>query len=336
MPEQNLQVLLARRPEGEPTADCFELRESRVPQPGPGEVLIHHEWLSLDPYMRGRMSAAASYAKPVEVGAVMEGQCVGRVERSEHPGFAPGDLVVGGYGWQQWSAVPGERLGKLPTGLDRPSLALGLLGMPGLTAYLGLEDIGQPKAGETVVVSAATGAVGSVVGQLAVLAGARAIGVAGGAEKCRFAEQELGYAACLDHRGPDLGAALDAACGTGVRGGVDVYFENVGGAVQRAVFPRLRDFGRMVMCGMVAEYNLPERLPGPNLMDCVRKRLRIQGLIVTDQWQRIGEWQAKALPLVREGRLRYREDVVRGLERAPAAFIGLLRGENFGKLVVAI
>jgi len=332
MPEQNLQVLLARRPEGEPTPDCFELRESPIPQPRPGEVLIRHEWLSLDPYMRGRMSAAKSYAKPVEVGAVMEGQCVGRVERSEHPGFAPGDQVVGGYGWQQWSAVPGERLGKLPAGLERPSLALGLLGMPGLTAYLGMADIGQPKPGETVVVSAATGAVGSVVGQLATLAGARAVGIAGGAEKCRFATEELGYAACLDHRGPDLRAALDAACPEGV----DIYFENVGGAVQRAVFPRLRDFARMIMCGMVAEYNLPERLPGPNLMDCVQKRLRIQGLIVSDQWQRIGEWQAKALPLVQQGKLRYREDVAHGLEQAPAAFLGLLRGQNFGKVVVEL
>ena len=332
MPEQNLQVLLARRPEGEPTPDCFELREAPVPQPGSGEALIRHEWLSLDPYMRGRMSAAKSYAKPVEIGAVMEGQCVGRVERSEHPGFAPGDRVLGGYGWQQWSTVPGERLGKLPAGLERPSLALGLLGMPGLTAYLGMTDIGQPKPGETVVVSAATGAVGSVAGQLAKLAGARAVGIAGGAEKCRFAEQELGFNACLDHRGPDLGAALDAACPAGI----DVYFENVGGAVQRAVFPRVRDFGRMIMCGMVAEYNRRESLPGPNLMDCVRKRLRIQGLIVTDQWQRISEWQAKALPLLREGKLRYREDVVRGLEQAPAAFIGLLHGRNFGKLVVEL
>jgi NADPH-dependent curcumin reductase len=333
MPEQNLQVLLARRPEGEPTADCFELREAPIPQAGPGQVLIRHEWLSLDPYMRGRMSAAKSYAKPVEVGAVMEGQCVGTVERSEHPRFAPSERVLGGYGWQQWSAVPGERLNALPPDLDRPSLALGLLGMPGLTAYLGMADIGQPKPGETVVVSAATGAVGSVVGQLAKFAGARAVGVAGGAEKCRFAEAELGYEACLDRRGaPDLGAALDAACPEGV----DVYFENVGGAVQRAVFPRLRDFARMVMCGMVAEYNLAEPLPGPNLMSCVRKRLRIQGLIVTDQWQRIGEWQAKALPLLREGKLRYREDVVRGLERAPAALIGLLRGENFGKVVVEL
>jgi NADPH-dependent curcumin reductase CurA len=332
MPQQNPQILLARRPDGEPTPDCFELRETPIPEPGPGEVLVRHGWLSLDPYMRGRMSAAKSYAKPVEVGAVMEGQCVGTVETSEHPGFAPGDQVVGGSGWQGWSAVPGERLVKLPPGLDQPSLALGILGMPGLTAYLGMEEIGQPKPGETVVVSAATGAVGGVVGQLAKLAGARAVGVAGGAEKCRFAEQELGYAACIDHRAGDLGAALDLACPEGI----DVYFENVGGAVQRAVFPRLRDFARMVMCGMVAEYSDRERQPGPNLMDCVRKRLRIQGFIVSDQFNRMGEWQAKALPLIKEGRLRYREDVVRGLENAPAAFMGLLRGENFGKLVVEI
>lgn len=332
MTDQNLQILLAHRPEGEPTAECFTVQRAPIPAPQPGEVLIRHEFLSLDPYMRGRMSAAKSYAKPVELGAVMEGQCVGVVERSEHPGFTPGDRVLGGYGWQRWSAVPGGRLSKLPAELERPSLALGVLGMPGLTAYLGLADIGQPKAGETVVVSAATGAVGGVAGQLAALAGARPVGIAGGPEKMRLATEELGYAACIDHRAGDLAAALDAACPEGI----DVYFENVGGAVQRAVFPRLRDFGRMVMCGMVAEYSLRAPLPGPNLMDCVRKRLRIQGLIVTDQWQRLGEWQAKALPLVRDGRLRYREDVVQGLERAPAAFIGLLRGQNMGKLVVAL
>lgn len=332
MADQNLQILLARRPDGEPTPDCFELREGPVPTPGAGEVLVRHEWLSLDPYMRGRMSAAKSYAKPVEIGAVMEGQCAGTVAASEDPGFAPGDRVVGGFGWQAWSAVPAQRLAKLPPGLERPSLALGLLGMPGLTAYVGLTDIGQPKPGETVVVSAATGAVGSVVGQLAKLAGARAIGIAGGAEKCRFAEHDLGFDRCLDHREGDLGAALDQACPEGI----DVYFENVGGAVQRAVFPRLRDFGRMIMCGMVAEYNASEPLPGPNLMACVRKRLRIQGFIVSDRFDRIGEWHATALPLVRDGRLRYREDVVHGLRKAPEAFLGLLRGENFGKLVVEI
>lgn len=327
----NQQVLLRRRPEGVPTADCFELREGPVPVPGPGEVLLRHEFLSLDPYMRGRMSAAKSYAAPVALGAVMEGQCVGRVERSEAPGFAVGDHVVGGAGWQQWSAVAAARLHKLDPAMEHRSLALGLLGMPGLTAYLGMTDIGQAKAGETVVVSAATGAVGSVAGQLARLAGARAVGIAGGAEKCRFAMEELGFEACIDHRG-DLGAGLEAACPDGI----DVYFENVGGAVQRAVFPRLADFGRMIMCGMVAEYNLAEPPPGPNLMSTFRKRLRIQGLIVSDQWNRLGEWHAKAGPLVAAGTLRYREDVVDGLERAPEAFFGLLRGENFGKLVVRL
>jgi NADPH-dependent curcumin reductase CurA len=212
------------------------------------------------------MSDAKSYAKPVEIGAVMECQAVGFVERFEAPGFAPGDAVFGGYGWQAYSAVDAARLRKLPSEMA-PSLALGVLGMPGLTAYVGMADIGQAKPGETVVVSAASGAVGSVAGQIARNAGAHVVGVAGGADKCAFVKHELGFDACVDHRAGDLGAALDTACPDGI----DVYFENVGGAVQRAVFPRLRDFGRVVMCGMVAEYNDTSPAPGPNLMSAVRK-----------------------------------------------------------------
>lgn len=332
MAERNRQVLLRRRPNGAPTAEDFEFAETPVPEPGDGEALIRGIYLSLDPYMRGRISAARSYAKPVEIGAVIEGRVVGRVERSRAPEVQEGDFVLGGYGWQQWSVRPARDLIRLDPTEAPLSTALGVLGMPGLTAYVGLAEIGRPKQRETVVVSAASGAVGAVAGQLARREGARVVGIAGGADKCRYVESELGFDRCLDHRATDLGAALDAACPDGI----DVYFENVGGAVQRAVFPRLNDFGRMIMCGMVSEYNDLMPRPGPNLMAAVRKRLRIQGFIVSDHWRRFGEYRAMAAPLVREGALRYREDIVDGLDRAPAAFIGLLQGQNFGKLLIRL
>jgi NADPH-dependent curcumin reductase CurA len=332
MAETNLQILLRRRPQGAPTPDDFEIAETPVPEPRDGEVLVRARWLSLDPYMRGRMSEAKSYAKPVDLGAVMEGQTAGEVVASRAPGFAPGDTVLGGYGWQRFSCVAPARLFKVDPEEAPLSASLGVLGMPGLTAWVGLEDIGQPKAGETVVVSAASGAVGQVVGQIAKVRGCRVVGVAGGPEKGRFAVQELGFDACIDHRG-DLKAQLDEACPAGI----DVYWENVGGAVQRAVFPRLNDFGRMVMCGMIAEYNDTQVAPGPNLMSAVRKRLRIQGFIVSDTgWPRYPEFRRQMLGWMREGRMKWREDVVEGLRRAPEAFIGLLKGENFGKLVVRV
>jgi NADPH-dependent curcumin reductase len=332
MPAENRQVLLQRRPIGAPSPDDFTIVDSPAPQPNAGEVLLRGIYLSLDPYMRGRLSAARSYAKPVDIGAVIEGRVVGQVVRSEHPDFRPGDFAHGGYGWQLYSAVPGAGLVKLDPADAPISTALGVLGMPGLTAYVGLSDIGQPRAGETVVISAASGAVGAVAGQLARNAGARVVGIAGGSAKCRYVEHGLGFDACVDHRATDLGAALDAACPNGI----DVYWENVGGAVQQAVFPRLNDFARMVLCGMVSEYNDAQPRPGPNLMPAVRKRLRIEGFIVSDQWQRLVEYRAMAAPMVRAGRLKYREDIVEGLDNAPAAFIGLLQGRNFGKLLVRL
>src|SRR6516165_8923082 len=332
MENSNRQVLLKRRPTGAPTTSDFEIAEAPLPDAGEGEVLVRGIYLSLDPYMRGRISGARSYARPVDVGAVIEGRVVGQVARSRDPAFREGDCVYGGYGWQLYSAVPGKDLLKLDPAEAPLSTALGVLGMPGLTAFVGLSEIGRPQRGETVVVSAASGAVGAVVGQLARRAGAHAVGIAGGADKCRYVEAELGFDACIDHRSGDLGAALDRACPNGI----DVYWENVGGAVQHAVFPRLNDFGRAVMCGMVSEYNDVEPRPGPNLMAVVRKRIKIQGFIVSDQWQRFGEYRAMAAPLVRSGELKYREDIVDGLERAPEAFIGLLQGRNFGKLVVKL
>lgn len=333
MAETNLQILLRRRPQGEPTPDDFEAREAPAPEPAEGEVLVRARFLSLDPYMRGRMSDAKSYAKPVELGAVMEGQTAGEVVASRAPGFAPGDTVLGGFGWQRFSAVPAERLFKVDPDEAPLSASLGVLGMPGLTAWVGLEDIGQPKQGETVVVSAASGAVGQVVGQIAKIRGCRVVGVAGGKAKGDYVTGELGFDACVDHRGEDLKERLGAACPDGI----DVYWENVGGAVQAAVFPRLNDFGRMVMCGMIAEYNDTSPRPGPNLMACVRKRLRIQGFIVSDSgWQRYGRFRSEMLGWMREGRMKWREDVADGLRNAPEAFIGLLKGKNFGKLVVRV
>jgi NADPH-dependent curcumin reductase CurA len=332
-------VLLARRPQGAPVPDDFAFEEAPAPRPAEGEVLLRHRFISLDPYQRGRMDDVKSYAKPVELGAVMECQAVGEVVESRDPRFSPGDWVLGGYGWQRFSTRPASVLIRIDPAEAPPSTALGVLGMPGLTAWVGLEDIGQPKPGETLVVSAASGAVGLVVGQIGKQRGARVIGIAGGKAKCDWVVQELGFDACLDHRGPHLGTALDAACPDGI----DVYWENVGGTVQEAVFPRLNNFGRMVMCGMVAQYNVAAGAaaagapPGPNLGPVVRKRLRIQGFIVNDTgWPRYAQFRAEILGWMRDGKLRYREDIVEGLRAAPAAFIGLLEGKNFGKLLIKV
>jgi NADPH-dependent curcumin reductase len=332
MPETNRQVLLKRRPNGMPVPEDFSIVDGAVPEPGDGQVLLRGIYLSLDPYMRGRISGQQSYAQPTGIGDVIEGRVVGRVARSRHPGFREGDYAAGGFGWQTHSAVDGAGLQKLDPAAAPVSTALGILGMPGLTAYVGLKTIGQPKTGETVVISAASGAVGAVAGQLAKRDGCRVVGIAGGGDKCTYVTRELGFDACLDHRSRDLGGELGAACPNGV----DVYFENVGGAVQAAVFPRLNDHGRMIMCGMIAEYNDAAPRPGPNLMAAVRKRLRIQGFIVSDHAALRPEFLAVAAPLVKSGQLKYREDIVDGIDNAPAAFIGLLQGRNFGKLLVRL
>ncbi len=325
-------VILRRRPVGAPTADIFAIEEDAIPEPAEGQVLTRTIFLSIDPYMRGRLSDAKSYAAPVPIGGMMEGETVGEVIASRDPGFAPGDVVVGPRGWASHLVSAAKFLVKLPRNGAPLSNYLGVLGMPGTTAYSGMTDIGQPKAGETVVISAASGAVGAVAGQLAKRAGARVVGVAGGAEKCLFVQETLGFDECIDHRALDLKAALTDACPNGI----DVYFENVGGELQRLVFPRLNAFGRVVMCGMVAEYNDTEPRPGPNLMMVVRNRLRIQGLIVSDKPERFAEWRALATPWVQDGSLKYREDIVDGLENAPDALIGILGGRNFGKLLVRV
>ena len=324
--------VLRRRPVGEPTPEDFEIFESVVPAPGPGEVVTRTIWLSIDPYMRGRLWDRPSYAAPVQIGEAMTGETVGEVIASADPAFVPGDVVLGPRGWQSHCVSPAAALTKLNRDAAPLQAFLGVLGMPGTTAYSGMKDIGQVKAGETVVISAASGAVGSVAGQLAKRAGARVVGIAGGPDKCLWVQETLRFDDCVDHHVPNLGQALAAACPNGI----DVYFENVGGAVQHAVFPLLNPFGRMIMCGMIAQYNDASPPPGPNLGTVVGKRLRIEGLIVTDKPQRAAEWRDVASPWVKQGSLHYRETVIDGLENAPAALQMVLTGGNFGKMLVRV
>ncbi len=303
-----------------------------MPEPSDGGVLMRTRYLSLDPYMRGRMSAAKSYAKPVEVGQPMVGGTVGEIMTSRNAKFAVGDIVMGYGGWQDYALSNGAGLRKLDPAAAPVSTALGVLGMPGMTAYVGLLEIGQPKPGETVAVAAASGAVGSVVGQIAKIKGCRAVGIAGGPDKCRFVVQELGFDTCIDHRATDFARQLEAACPAGI----DVYFENVGGAVQQAVWPLLNDFARIPVCGLIAQYNAAPPTPGPDMSSVLRKRLTLRGFIVWDFAARQADFLRDAGEWVRSGRLKYREDVVDGLENAPAAFLGLLQGKNFGKLLVKV
>jgi NADPH-dependent curcumin reductase len=333
----NRRIVLASRPKGTPTPANFRLEQQPVPAPKDGEMLLRTVWLSLDPYMRGRMSDAPSYAAPVEVGAVMVGGTVNRVEESKHPNFRQGDLVQAYAGWQDYSISNGAGVLKLDPDMQRPSYAVGVLGMPGFTAYMGLLDIGAPKAGETVVVAAATGAVGSAVGQIAKLKGCRTIGIAGGPAKCDYALREFGFDACIDHRAPALPKLLAEACPKGI----DVYFENVGGAVFDAVLPLLNTFARVPVCGLIAQYNAIALPSGPDrvpllVFTILRKRIRMQGYIITDYNARVGEFHRDMTQWVKEGKVKSREDVVHGLENAPTAFLGMLEGRNFGKLVVKV
>ena len=325
-------VVLKRRPKGEPTPDDFAVQEDAIPAPGPNEVLTRTIWLSIDPYMRGRLREEQTYAVAIQIGEVMTGETVGEVIASAHSDFAPGDIVVGSRGWQTYSVTPGDRLVKIPKDGAPLSAYLGILGMPGATAYAGVTEICKPKANETFVVSAASGAVGSVAGQIAKRAGARVVGIAGGPDKCLWVQDSLGFDDCVDHRSMDLRRELQAACPDGI----DCYFENVGGAVQAAVFDLLNPFARVAMCGMVSQYNEQTMPPGPNLGFVVGKRILIQGFIVSDRPARITEWRAMAEPLVADGSLVYREDVVDGLENAPEALTGILTGRNFGKLLVRV
>jgi NADPH-dependent curcumin reductase len=325
-------IVLKRRPRGEPVAVDFDILEDAIPTAGPGEVVTRTIWLSIDPYMRGRLREEQTYAVAIQIGEVITGETVGEVVASAHPDFVPGDLVVGARGWQTHSVSPGDRLIKIPKGGAPLSAYLGVLGMPGATAYAGVTEICKPKAGETFVVSAASGAVGSVAGQIAKRAGARVVGIAGGPDKCLWVQDSLGFDDCVDHRSLDLRRELQGACPNGI----DCYFENVGGDVQAAVFEQLNAKARVAMCGMVSQYNEQTMPPGPNLGFVVGKRILIQGFIVSERPERMTEWRTMAAPWVADGSLAYREDVIDGLENAPDALTGILTGRNFGKLLVKV
>lgn len=334
----NRQIVLHSRPHGAPEPDNFRLETTTLPEPEDGQLLLRTVYLSLDPYMRGRMSDTPSYAPPVELGEVMVGGAVSRVEKSLHPDYEEGDWVLANTGWQDYAVSGGDGLVPLGKQLEHPSLSLGVLGMPGFTAYMGLLDIGQPEPGETVVVAAATGAVGSVVGQIAKLKGCRVVGIAGGAEKCRAGVDTFGFDLCLDHRSPDLDQQLADACSDGI----DVYFESVGGKVFDAVLPLLNPKARIPICGMIAHYNETELPEGPDrlawlMQTFLVRRIKAQGFIIFDDYgSRYGEFLAEMKPWVAAGKVKYLEDIVEGLEQAPEAFMGLLEGKNFGKLVVRV
>ena len=335
---ENRKFVLAERPHGEPTASTLRLETEPTPQPGPGQMLIRNKFLSLDPYMRGRMSAAPSYAPPVELGELMIGGTVAEVVESNVKGFSPGDYVLAFGGWQDYALSDGKgvlNLGKNPT---NPSWALGVLGMPGLTAWAGLTQIGQPKAGETLVVAGASGPVGATVGQIGKLLGCHVVGIAGGPTKCDHVVNTLGFDACIDYKADGFPKALKAA----VPSGIDIYFENVGGKVFDAVLPLLNTAARIPVCGLIAHYNATSLPDGPDRLSLLmgtilRKRMTLRGFIVFDDFGHLyPEFSKTVGAWVSEGKIQYREEVIEGLENAPEAFIGLLRGDAFGKRVVKL
>ncbi|WP_423840718.1 NADP-dependent oxidoreductase [Vibrio mytili] len=335
----NRRIVLASRPHGAPTVDNFRLEEVTKPTPKEGEMLLRTVYLSLDPYMRGRMSDAESYADPVAIDDVMVAGTVCQVESSNHPDYEAGEWVLAyTVGWQDYAISTGEMVIKLGKEPQNPSYALGVAGMPGFTAYMGLLDIGQPKPDETVVVASATGPVGATVGQIAKIKGCRVVGIAGGKEKCQYAKDTLGFDECIDHKADDFAEQLEKAC----KNGIDVYFENVGGKVFDAVLPLLNTKARVPVCGLISQYNSTELPKGtdhlPLLMGKIlTKRIKIQGFIIFDDYgHRYNEFAQDMNQWLAEGKIQYREHLVDGLESAPDAFIGLLQGKNFGKLVVQV
>jgi len=338
MAAMNQQILLASRPHGEPVLENFKRVESAIPDLPPGKMLLRAIYLSLDPYMRGRMNAGKSYAPPVEVGAVMEGSAVAAVVSSNLPNFKPGEIVFNpGHGWQEYALAGEEGIRAISPTAARLSYALSVLGMPGFTAYAGLANIGKPKSGDTLVVAAASGAVGSVVGQIGLIRGCRVIGIAGGEAKCRYVRDELGFDDCLDHHEPNLAERLKAACPKGI----DIYFENVGGEVFNAVFPLLNDFARIPVCGLIAHYNATELPPGPDrlpllMQQILTRRLTFQGFIVWDFASQFPLFQAEMSQWLNDGKIKFKEDITEGLENAPRELIGLLKGANFGKKVIQV
>jgi NADPH-dependent curcumin reductase CurA len=334
MPEMNRQITLAQRPYGFPKDSDFKLVETAIPNPGDGELLIKNEFMSVDPYMRGRMNATKSYAANIEIGDVMVGATVGQVIESNHPDYQSGDIVQAGLGWQTHGITNGEGARKIDSSLAPISTSLGVLGMPGLTAYFGLLDVTKPVAGETVVVSAASGAVGSVVGQIAKIKGCRTIGCAGTDEKVRYVLDELGFDGAFNYKtSDDYGKSFGDLCPNGV----DVYFDNVGGPITDAVFPLFNIKARIAICGQIAQYNATKPPVGPRLFwHCIVKRLRIQGLLVFDWADQYDEALRQMSQWVTSGQIKYREDIVEGIENAPEAFMGLLRGDHIGKRLVKL
>ena len=329
----NRAVVLASRPQGWVKPEDFRLETMAMPTPRDGEVLVRNLWLSLDPYMRGRISDAKSYVPPVAIGAVMVGQTVGEVVESMHPGFKKGDHVLTSLGWQTHGVAKGGEVTKVDANAGVPvSYYLGVLGMPGLTAFFGLYEIGHPRAGNTLVVSAASGAVGSVVGQLGKASGCRVVGIAGGKAKCDYVVKELGFDACIDYKAGKLDADLAAACPNGV----DVYFENVGGPIMDAVMARMNFASRMIICGLISDYNATEAYGMKMMRSVLVNRIRMQGMIVFDWVNRYPEGIKALSSLVAAGKIKYRESVVQGIENAPQGLIDLLQGKNFGKQLVKL
>ncbi|TBM01852.1 NADP-dependent oxidoreductase [Hafnia paralvei] len=334
----NRRYVLAQRPQGMPSDQDFRLEKVAQQEPEQGQVLLRTLYLSLDPYVRGRLDDVPSYSPPLAIGDVICGGTVCRVEQSLHPDYQAGDLVLAYTGWQDYALSDGEGLQKLDANMAHPSYALGLLGMPGFTGYMGLTDIGNPQVGETVVVAAATGAVGSVVGQVAKLRGCRTVGIAGGVEKCRYAVEKLGFDACIDHRAADFAHQLKQACDKGI----DVYYENVGGAVFDAVLPLLNTKARIPVCGMISQYNghhsdhQQDRLP-LFMSTILKKRMRVEGFIISqDYGDRYPEFYAQMSTWLAQGKIVFKEDIVDGLENSITAFQGLLSGKNFGKLIIKV
>ncbi|GHF64166.1 NADP-dependent oxidoreductase [Seohaeicola zhoushanensis] len=345
MTDQMYHVALASRPSGAPTAENFRYEARPMPVPGENEVLVRVHYMSLDPYMRGRMDDAKSYAKPVEIGATMEAGAVGEVIASNSPAFKPGDFAFGMFGWATHGCLKANLLRKVDPTQVPITTSLGVLGMPGFTGWFGLTELGKPKAGETLVVAAATGPVGSMVGQVAKSLGLRAVGVAGGADKCRLAVETFGFDACLDHRAYATAADLRQALAAECPDGVDIYFENVGGKVLSAVVPLMNNFGRIPICGMISWYNAGGLGAGASDPDITApalwrnilvKFLSVNGFIISNHFDRFPAFMAQVAPKVASGEIAYVEDVAEGLENAPAAFMALLKGGNMGKQIVKV